>query len=62
MANVDAPGGGVQLSEEPLRFHPVAPGHAVFFDECNRQVFTLRADAAEVQVTSVNDHSVDSIR
>ncbi len=49
-------GESVALSTDALRFAPVSASTSVFFDEGNRQVFTVRDNAAGIAVTSLAHH------
>ncbi|XP_065843088.1 regulator of MON1-CCZ1 complex-like [Oscarella lobularis] len=44
----------ITFSREPLRFEPVGKSNSVFFDESNKQVFSVGAGNSEVSVRSLN--------
>lgn len=44
----------VSLCDAALRFLPVTPSTSVFFDEANRQVFTVRDNSTAITVASLN--------
>lgn len=47
----------VSLCPKALRFSPVTPSTSVFFDEANRQVFTVRESAKSITVNSLSNNN-----
>eukprot|EP00118_Oscarella_pearsei_P022261 m.254487 g.254487 ORF g.254487 m.254487 type:complete len:652 (+) comp40385_c0_seq13:38-1993(+) len=44
----------ITFSREPLRFEPVGKSNSVFFDEANKQVFSVASGNSEVSVKSLD--------